>query len=91
MTRSIILPTMPANLRKTFMKNWFAVEAIPIWCIVATVVSGGTWFMIRSAMGPTIQWTKANPTPWNEIKPNQGTKLVQVNQKFDERWARERL
>ncbi|THU78792.1 hypothetical protein K435DRAFT_45908 [Dendrothele bispora CBS 962.96] len=32
-----------------------------------------------------VQWTKKNPTPWNEIKPNQGTKLIQINQKFDER------
>ncbi|KAK7471100.1 hypothetical protein VKT23_002515 [Stygiomarasmius scandens] len=73
------------------MKHWFAVEAIPIWGIVTFVVSGATWFTYRSAMGPTIQWTKKNPTPWNEIQPNQGTKLIQVNQKFEEKWARDRI
>ncbi|KAH7875986.1 hypothetical protein F5879DRAFT_990934 [Lentinula edodes] len=98
---------MSINFRRNFMKNWFAVEvglippslgqaddcqqAIPIWCIVATVVSGGTWFMARSAMGPTIQWTKTNPTPWNDIRPHQGTKLLQVQSKFDQRWVREKL
>ncbi|KAF5393796.1 hypothetical protein D9757_000385 [Collybiopsis confluens] len=91
-SHKIINPsTMSSPLRRSFMKNWFAVEAIPIWVIVGTVVSGGTWFMIRSAMGPTIQWTRSNPTPWNEIKPHQSTKLVQVNHKFDERWSREKL
>ncbi|KAJ3917703.1 hypothetical protein F5877DRAFT_44128 [Lentinula edodes] len=78
---------MSINFRRNFMKNWFAVEVglIPPWCIVATVVSGGTWFMARSAMGPTIQWTKTNPTPWNDIRPHQGTKLLQVQSKFDQR------
>ncbi|KAF5357654.1 hypothetical protein D9758_007445 [Tetrapyrgos nigripes] len=77
------------NLRRNFMKNWFA--AIPIWCIVGFVVSGGAWFMARSAMGPTIQWTKANPTPWNNIQANQGTKILEVNQKFDQKWKRDAL
>ncbi|KAF9076630.1 hypothetical protein BDP27DRAFT_1414483 [Rhodocollybia butyracea] len=82
---------MSRNFRNNFMKHWFVVEAIPIWCIVGIVVTGGSFFAFRSAMGPTIQWTKVNATPWNDIRPNQSTKLIQVDQKFDEQWRREKL
>jgi hypothetical protein len=34
-----------------------------------------------------VVWTKSNPTPWNTIAPNQGTKMLEVNQKFDKRFA----
>ncbi|KIY48759.1 hypothetical protein FISHEDRAFT_73345 [Fistulina hepatica ATCC 64428] len=70
-------------LKRGFMKNWFAVEGLPIVAIVTIVISGGTWFAFHSARGPTIQWSKANPTPWNTIEADQGTKLVGVNQKFE--------
>ena len=36
-------------------------------------------------MGNAVVWTKANPTPWNTIKQDEGTKLIEVNQKFDKR------
>ncbi|KAJ3851474.1 hypothetical protein EV368DRAFT_43101 [Lentinula lateritia] len=78
-------------IRKGFMKNWFAVEAVPIYTIVGGVVVGASWYLYRLAMGPTIQWTKTNPTPWNDIRPYQGTKLLQVQSKFDQRWARDKL
>ncbi|KAJ3503398.1 hypothetical protein NLJ89_g8452 [Agrocybe chaxingu] len=73
----------PNTFRKHFLKNWFAVEAIPIYVIIGGVLTGATWYMSRLAFGPNIVWTKSNPTPWNSIKPDEGTKLVQVNQKFD--------
>lgn len=38
------------------------------------------WFL------PVI-WTKSNPTPWNTIKPDEGTKIMAVNQKFDKKYA----
>ncbi|KAF8665644.1 hypothetical protein AX16_000099 [Volvariella volvacea WC 439] len=69
------------NLRK----NWFAVEAVPIYVIIGSVVAGGTWYLTRLATGPTVVWTKSNPTPWNTIKPEEGTKLLAVNQKFEKR------
>ncbi|TCD70459.1 hypothetical protein EIP91_003220 [Steccherinum ochraceum] len=72
-----------SGLRRGFMKNWFAVEALPIYAVVGIVVAGGSWYLTRLARGPTIVWTKENPTPWNDIKPNEGTKLVTVNQHFD--------
>ena len=34
-----------------------------------------------------VVWTKENPTPWNDIKPDEGTKLLTVNQHFDKRYA----
>lgn len=30
-----------------------------------------------------VVWTKENPTPWNDIKPDEGTKLLTVNQHFE--------
>ncbi|KAJ3734511.1 hypothetical protein DFJ43DRAFT_1152187 [Lentinula guzmanii] len=77
-------------IRKGFMKNWFAVEAIPIYTIVGGVVVGASWYLYRLAMGPTIQWTKSNPTPWNSIKPNQSTKIMTVSHDAD-KWSRDKL
>ncbi|KIY71826.1 hypothetical protein CYLTODRAFT_450496 [Cylindrobasidium torrendii FP15055 ss-10] len=74
-----------------FKKNWFAVEALPIVFVVSGVVVGASWYTYHLAMGPTIQWTKSNPTPWNDIKPDEGVKLVQINHKFDKAWKREAL
>ncbi|KAG6820170.1 hypothetical protein H0H93_004433 [Arthromyces matolae] len=74
--------TPPRPLRSTFMKNWFAIEAIPIYAIIGSVVVGATWYTYRLAMGPNVIWTKSNPTPWNTIEPGHGTKLVEVNQKY---------
>ena len=34
-----------------------------------------------------VIWTKENPTPWNDIKPNEGTKLLTVNQHFDKSYV----
>ena len=34
-----------------------------------------------------VVWTKENPTPWNTIKPDEGTKLITVNQHFDKRYG----
>ncbi|KAJ2930180.1 hypothetical protein H1R20_g6863, partial [Candolleomyces eurysporus] len=82
---------MPAaskpSLRAHLMKNWFAVEAIPIYVIIGGVVVGASWYIKRLATGPNIIWTKNNPTPWNTIKPDEGTKLVEVNHKFDKSYG----
>jgi len=39
----------------------------------------------HSANTTAVVWTKSNPTPWNTIKQDEGTKLLSVNQKFDKR------
>ncbi|RPD62042.1 hypothetical protein L226DRAFT_613372 [Lentinus tigrinus ALCF2SS1-7] len=81
-----------SNLRRgTFMKNWFAVEAIPIYTIIGVVLAGGSWYLTRLARGPNVVWTKENPTPWNDIKPDEGTKLLTVNQHFEKSWDRKKL
>ncbi|KAK0206111.1 hypothetical protein DFS33DRAFT_558609 [Desarmillaria ectypa] len=80
-----------SSFRKNFKKNWLAIEALPIYVIVGSVVAGASWYLTRLARGPTVQWTAANPAPWNSIQPNQGTKLVEVNQKFDKHWTRDKL
>ncbi|PBK86289.1 hypothetical protein ARMGADRAFT_1017520 [Armillaria gallica] len=77
--------------RKNFVKHWIPIEVAPLIILVGGIVSGGAWYLSRTAMGPTIQWTKSNPTPWNTIEPNQGTKLMEVNQKFEKKWSRDKL
>ncbi|KAI0723491.1 hypothetical protein C8Q76DRAFT_723088 [Earliella scabrosa] len=77
--------------RAGFMKHWFAVEAIPIYAVVGIVVAGGSWYLARLARGPTVVWTKENPTPWNDIKPDENTKILTVNQHFDKNWERKKL
>ncbi|KXN86315.1 NADH dehydrogenase [ubiquinone] 1 alpha subcomplex subunit 4 [Leucoagaricus sp. SymC.cos] len=81
------MPAPQQSLRRNMMKNWFAVEAIPIYVIIGGVLVGASWYMSRLAFGPTIVWTKSNPTPWNTIKPDEGTKMMEVNQKFEKRYA----
>ncbi|ESK93575.1 nadh dehydrogenase [Moniliophthora roreri MCA 2997] len=80
-----------AGPRYSFMKHWFAVEAIPIYVVVGGTVCGASWYLYRLAMGPTIQWTKNNSSPWNTVKPNQSTKLMHINHEPEERWSREKL
>ncbi|KAJ7755665.1 hypothetical protein DFH07DRAFT_821341 [Mycena maculata] len=81
---------MPVSLRSP-VKPWLAIEAIPIVVLVTGMVSFASYFTYRSAMGPSIQWSKQNPEPWNSIRPDEGVKMFQVNHKFDKSWHRERL
>jgi hypothetical protein len=37
----------------------------------------------QSAYSRIVVWTKENPTPWNDIKQNENTKLIQVNSKLE--------
>ncbi|EIN10334.1 hypothetical protein PUNSTDRAFT_99774 [Punctularia strigosozonata HHB-11173 SS5] len=82
------MPVRPPQ--KSFMKHWFAIEAIPIYAIIGGVIVGGSWYLTRLARGPTVVWTKDNPTPWNKIQPDEGTKLISVNQKFEKSWSRDK-
>ncbi|KAF5333741.1 hypothetical protein D9611_002358 [Ephemerocybe angulata] len=85
------MPAPQQNLRRSLMKNWFAVEAIPIYVIIGGVVVGASWYLGRLATGSQVVWTKKNPTPWNTIKQDEGTKLLTVNQKFEKSWSRDTL
>ncbi|KAF8076020.1 hypothetical protein FPV67DRAFT_1664333 [Lyophyllum atratum] len=81
----------PPRMRSNLMKNWFAIEAIPMYAIIGGVVLGAGWYTYRLAMGPHVVWTKSNPTPWNSVQPGDQTKMLSVNQKFDKSWSREKL
>lgn len=72
------------------MKNWFAMEAIPIYAIIGGVCLGASWYLVRLARGPQVIWTKDNPTPWNNVKQDENVKMLSVNQKFDKSWSRDR-
>jgi len=76
---------------RNFMKHWFAIEAIPIYAVIGMAVTGASWYLLRLAHGPTVVWTRNNPTPWNTVKPEENTKLMAVNQKFEKSWSRDRL
>jgi len=73
------------------MKNWYAVEAIPIYVIIGGVMVGASWYLGRLALGPSVVWTKSNPTPWNTVKHDENTKLTAINHKFEKSWSRDKL
>ncbi|KAH7916711.1 hypothetical protein BJ138DRAFT_1138992 [Hygrophoropsis aurantiaca] len=76
---------------RQFMRHWFAIEAIPIYAVIGLAVGGAGWYLARLARGPTVVWTKNNPTPWNDVKPDENTKLMSVNQQFSRSWTRDKL
>ncbi|KAI9510972.1 hypothetical protein F5148DRAFT_1281331 [Russula earlei] len=73
------------------MRNWWAVEAIPIYVVVGATMLGSAWYLTHLARGPAVIWTKSNPTPWNDVKQDENVKLMAVNQKFEKSWTRDRL
>ncbi|KAH7343510.1 hypothetical protein B0J17DRAFT_642640 [Rhizoctonia solani] len=78
--------------RKTLFQTWFAVEAIPIYAVVAGAVGGAGWYISRLATRPDIIWDRRNnPTPWMSVEQGMQTKLMSVNQKFDRVWSRDRI
>ncbi|KAK7061410.1 hypothetical protein R3P38DRAFT_2829325 [Favolaschia claudopus] len=78
-------------LKSRAFKNWYAVEAIPIYVLVGGACAGASWYLYRLAMGPQVVWTKGNPHPYLSIEQDQGTKLVEMNHKFDKSWKRDKL
>lgn len=79
------------SFRKGFMKNWFAIEAIPIYAVIGVALGGASWYMTRLATRPDVIWSKSNPQPWNSVQQDQNTKLMSVNQKFEKSWTRDKL
>ncbi|KIM67746.1 hypothetical protein SCLCIDRAFT_20769 [Scleroderma citrinum Foug A] len=82
---------MASRAKSTFMRHWFAIEAIPIYAVIGLAVGGAGWYLTRLARGPTIVWTKNNPTPWNDVKPDENIKMVDVNNRFSKSWSRDKL
>lgn len=54
----------------------------PYQC-VHNVMSAG----VSNELLAAVIWTKSNPTPWNTIKPDETTKMLSVNQKFEKRYV----
>ncbi|KAL1741904.1 hypothetical protein HDZ31DRAFT_66482 [Schizophyllum fasciatum] len=79
----------PFDRIKPKFRDWYAVEALPIWIIIGTVGGLAALSIVRAVHAPSVQWTKDNPTPWNRIKQDEGVKLLQVNQTFDKKWKRD--
>jgi NADH dehydrogenase (ubiquinone) 1 alpha subcomplex subunit 4 len=51
-----------------------------------------TWYLTRLAFGPDVVWNrKGNPHPWNTIKPNESTKLMDPHGRFTASWKRNAL
>ncbi|KAH7888078.1 hypothetical protein F5I97DRAFT_948924 [Phlebopus sp. FC_14] len=82
---------MSGKRTSAFMKNWFAIEAIPIYAVIGLAVGGASWYLTRLARGPTVVWTKSNPTPWNDVQPDENTKMMDVNKRFAKSWTRDKL
>lgn len=82
---------MVSSARSKFMRNWFAIEAIPLYAVIGLTVGGAAWYLTRLARGPTVVWTKSNPTPWNDVKPDENVKMLDVNNRFSKSWSRDKL
>ncbi|GJJ07659.1 hypothetical protein Clacol_010570 [Clathrus columnatus] len=66
-----------------FRRNWFAIEAVPLYAVVGVAVVGAGWYTTRLATRPDIIWTKGNPTPWNSVQQNENIKLMSGNHQFE--------
>ncbi|KAL5508108.1 hypothetical protein ACEPAH_5726 [Sanghuangporus vaninii] len=72
---------------RSFLKHWFAVEAVPLYAIIGFALTGAAWFSFRQARSPSVIWTKSNPEPWNTVKPDESTKMINVNHKLDKSYS----
>ncbi|KAJ7937393.1 hypothetical protein B0H13DRAFT_1588589 [Mycena leptocephala] len=61
------------------------------YVLVGGACCGASWYLYRLAMGSQVVWTKNNPAPYLAIEQNQGTKLYEVNHKFEKSWKRDKL
>ncbi|KAI9433304.1 hypothetical protein H4582DRAFT_1000785 [Lactarius indigo] len=79
---------MPAGpVRNSFMRNWWAVEAIPMRCRCLVVRGISPALRVaRISSGPSL-----TPTPWNDVKQDENVKMMSVNQKFEKSWSRDKL
>ncbi|KAI0032179.1 hypothetical protein K488DRAFT_50502 [Vararia minispora EC-137] len=77
-----------AHAFRYMRRHFFAVEAIPLLAIVASVSAGGTWYLYRIAWGPNIVWTKKNPQPWNSIQEGETPKIMTVSYEAKKAYVR---
>jgi len=77
-------------VRKTIMSKWFAIEAIPIYVVIGGALTGAGWYLHRLSRGTEVIWSRKNPEPWQTVKPNENTKLLAGQHKYDGRWTRDK-
>ena len=63
-----------------------AVQLVPLFACVGAGVVGSAFYIARMGIkGPDVVINrKTNPFPWQNVAPNQNTKFMAVNQKFEE-------
>jgi NADH dehydrogenase (ubiquinone) 1 alpha subcomplex subunit 4 len=77
--------------RKTFFRNWYRTEIIPIWVTMGVAVAGVSWYSWRLAMGPGVVWAnKTNPYPWQHIDQDTNIKMMAVSKEFKKSYVREK-
>ncbi|PWN34982.1 uncharacterized protein FA14DRAFT_132917 [Meira miltonrushii] len=77
---------------RALMKNWYSVEVLPIYVITAAACGGAGWYLYRLSTRPEVVWNhKGNPYPWQSIEQGTNTKLMNVNQKFEKEYKRDRF
>ncbi|KAH0839603.1 Aldo/keto reductase family-domain-containing protein [Lanmaoa asiatica] len=62
-----------------------SLQAIPLYAVIGLAVGGASWYLTRLARGPSVVWTRGNPTPWNDVKPDENTKMLDPSGKFSKR------
>ncbi|WFD38555.1 uncharacterized protein MJAP1_001512 [Malassezia japonica] len=85
-------PTAQAAKNAFNWKKVIPVEVYPIIAITGFAVGGAAWYITRLARAPEVIWDKKNnPTPWNNIEPGTGYKMLNINGQFDKHYKRDRL
>ncbi|KAG6378391.1 Aldo/keto reductase family-domain-containing protein [Boletus reticuloceps] len=79
---SYFLISEPQNLLTSTL-----LQAIPLYAVIGITVGGAGWYLARLAQGPSVVWTKSNPTPWNSVKPDENIKMMDPSGKFAKRFV----
>lgn len=66
---------------------WELLGTLAALPVVLQVCSSIPETPVQPAYSRTVVWTKENPTPWNDIKQNENTKLIQVNSKLEKEYV----
>ena len=79
------------------IKHFFQLKKVPVGIyplvgIIGMALTGASYFVYHSAMGPEIKWDKRNnPVPNFGIKRTENTKLYDPFGHFPEKWQRKSL
>jgi len=54
-------------------------------------LSGAGWYLYRLSTRPDVIWSRKNPEPWQTVKQSDNIKFMSVQQKFDNKWTRDKF